>query len=63
MRLHCMLATVLFGSGTLVPPEDGDLASLLRELRSDLDVAVALFRTCAGLIEPLERLQAQISPE
>lgn len=57
MRVYCMAATVLFGSSEVVPPEDGDLQTVLREVRSDLDEAVAFFQSCIAVIEPLERLQ------
>ena len=57
MRVYCMAATVLFGSGVTVAPEDGDLQTVLREVRSDLDEAVTFFKSCIAAIEPLEQLQ------
>jgi hypothetical protein len=58
MRLYCMAATVLRGSPALVSPGEGDLPTLLREVHSDLDEALAFFQSCVAVIEPLERLQA-----
>ncbi len=58
MRVYCMAATLLCGSGVAVSPEDGDLQTVLREVRSDLDDAVAFFQSCITVIEPLERLQS-----
>lgn len=56
MRVYCMAASVLCGSCAAVSPEDGDLSTVLREVHSDLDDAVAFFQSCIALIEPLERL-------
>ena len=57
MRLYCVMATILFGASTTVPPGDGDLSSLLRDIRSGLDDNIAFAQTCIATIEPLERLQ------
>ena len=57
MRLYCMAATLFCGAGVLVSPEDGDLQTALREVRSDLDEAVTFFKSCIAAIEPLEQLQ------
>ena len=57
-RLSCMVATVLYGSSVIVPPEDGDLRTLLTELRTDLNDAVKFFQACIDLVDPLEHLPA-----
>jgi hypothetical protein len=57
-RLLCVAATVLCGSGEMVPPEDNDLRTLLAELRTDLNDAVKFFQVCLALVEPLEQLPA-----
>lgn len=57
-RLFCMAATVLYGSGVHVPPEDGDLRTLLTELRTDLNDAIRFFQACIDLVDPLDRLPA-----
>lgn len=57
-RLSCMVATVLYGSGVHVPPEEGDLRMLLTELHTDLNDAIKFFQACIDLVEPLEQLPA-----
>ena len=57
MRVYCMAATVLCCSGAAVSPDDGDLPTVLREVHSDLDDAVAIFQSCIALLEPLEKLR------
>jgi len=57
-RMSCMAATVLYGSGVHVPPEDGDLRTLLTELRTDLNDAIKFFQACLDLVGPLEQLPA-----
>ena len=59
MRLYCMMTTILFGARATVPPQDGDLSSLLRDIRSGLHDNIAFAQTCIATIEPLERLQGQ----
>lgn len=59
MRLYCMMATILLGASTTVSPGDGDLSSLLRDIRSGLDDNAAFAQKWIATIEPLERLQGR----
>jgi hypothetical protein len=57
-RLYCMATTLLLGGNTIVPPHEGDLRTLVGELRCDLDEAIEFFQAVVALVSPLEQLPA-----
>lgn len=56
-RAYCMTATVLAGSSTVVPPQDGDLHTVLADLQEDLEEAIVFFQSVVDAVKPLRQLQ------